>query len=46
MTRQPRTPLDPPDPLTLAIEANSARFPGTGCPSCAPPAAWMGGGWP
>jgi hypothetical protein len=28
MTHQPRTPLDRPDPFTLAIEACSARFPG------------------
>ncbi len=36
MTRQPRTPLDRPDPLTLAIEAYSARFPGHGLPFLRP----------
>ncbi len=36
MTRQPRTPLDRPDPLTLAIEAYSARFPGQGLPFLRP----------
>jgi hypothetical protein len=36
MTRQPRTPLDRPDPLTLAIEAYSARFPRHGLPFLRP----------
>jgi hypothetical protein len=36
MTRRPRTPLDRRDPLTLAIEAYSARFPGHGLPFLRP----------
>ena len=36
MTRQPRTPLDRPDPLARAIEAYSARFPGHGLPFLRP----------
>ena len=44
MTRHPRTPLDRPDPLTLAIEASGARFAGHGLPFLRPPpAAWRGG---
>ena len=34
--RRPRTPLDRPDPLTLAIEAYSARFPRHGLPFLRP----------
>ncbi len=44
MTRQPRTPLDRPDPLTLAIGAYGARFPGRGLPFLRPAAARGGGG--
>ena len=36
MTGRPRTPLDRPDPLTLAIEAYGARFPGHGLPFLRP----------
>lgn len=36
MTRPPRTPLDRPDPLTLAIGAYSAPFPGHGLPFLRP----------
>ena len=36
MTRRPRTPLDRPDPLTLAIGAYGARFPGHGLPFLRP----------
>ena len=34
--RRPWTPLDRPDPLTLAIEAYSARFPRHGLPFLRP----------
>ena len=36
MTRRPSTPLDRPDPLTLAIEAYGARFPRHGRPFLRP----------
>ncbi len=36
MTRRPSTPLDRPDPLTLAIEAYGARFPWHGLPFLRP----------
>ena len=36
MTRRPPTPLDRPDPLTLAIEAYGARFPRHGLPFLRP----------
>ena len=36
MTGRTRTPLDRPDPLTLAIEAYGARFPRHGLPFLRP----------
>ena len=36
MTHRPWTPLDRPDPLTLAIEAYGARFPRHGLPFLRP----------
>ena len=36
MSRRPWTPLDRPDPLTLAIEAYGARFPRHGLPFLRP----------
>jgi hypothetical protein len=45
MTRQPRTPLGRPDPLTLPVGAHNARFSGRGLPFLHP-AGSSGGGWP
>ena len=42
MARWPRTPLDRPDPLTLAIGAYGARFPGHGLPFLRPAGSLKG----